>query len=102
MQYMAVYILLCTDNSYYIGVTNDLERRVWEHENGYNSKAYTFKRRPVKLVFYEYFPNASQAIEFEKQIKGWRREKKEALIKREWEKLPELSISYQKLKGIVK
>ena len=93
---MAVYILKCSDNSYYVGVSNDVDRRLWEHQSGLNVKCYTFKRRPVELVFCEYFQNASDAIEFEKQIKGWRRAKKEALINREWEKLPELSVSYQK------
>ena len=95
MQYMAVYILQCSDGSYYVGVTNDIERRFWEHQNGLNPKSYTFKKRPVQLMFVEYFQDAAQAIEFEKQVKGWRRAKKEALIKREWDKLPELSRNYQ-------
>ena len=96
MQTMTVYILECSDKSYYTGVTNDLERRLWEHENGISNKAFTFKRRPTRLVFYEHFPDANQAIAFEKQVKGWRREKKIALINREWHKLPELSINYKK------
>ncbi|MEJ6981605.1 GIY-YIG nuclease family protein [Pedobacter sp. P351] len=87
--------LQCSDGSYYVGVTNDVERRLWEHQNGLDPKSYTFKKRPVQLMFVEYFQDATQAIEFEKQIKGWRRAKKEALIKREWDKLPELSVSYQ-------
>ena len=95
---MAVYILKCSDNSYYVGVSNDIDRRLWEHQSGLNVKCYTFKKRPVELVFCEYFQTASDAIEFEKQIKGWRTAKKEALINREWEKLPELSVSYQKVK----
>lgn len=100
MHYMAVYILHCADGAYYTGVTNDLERRLQEHQSGFNSKAYTFKRRPVKLVFYEWFPDAGQAITFEKQVKGWRREKKEALIRRDWKALPDLSISYEKIRQI--
>jgi putative endonuclease len=94
MHYMAVYILRCADGVYYTGVTNDLDRRLEEHQSGLNPTAYTFKRRPVKLVFYEWFPDAEQAIAFEKQVKGWRRQKKEALIRRDWGALPELSKSY--------
>ena len=91
-----VYILKCSDNSYYTGVTNNLERRISEHELGEDIKAYTYKRRPVKLVYYEEFNEILDAIDAEKQIKGWRREKKEALIKDQYEKLPELSKRYKK------
>ena len=86
-----VYILLCADNSYYVGVTNDIERRMYEHENGLNPESYTHKRRPVKLVFCERFTDINQAIAFEKQVKGWNRKKKEAIINDNWELLPELS-----------
>ena len=99
MCHMTVYILRCSDGSYYVGVTNDIDRRVWEHRTGADSKSYTFRRRPVTLVFVEHFPDAVQAIEFEKQVKGWRREKKEALINRQWEKLPELSMNYGKIRA---
>lgn len=95
---MAVYILLCADGAYYTGVTNDLDRRLEEHQSGFNPIAYTYKRRPVKLVFFEWFPDADQAIAFEKQVKGWRREKKEALIRRDWAALPELSKNYALLR----
>ena len=87
-----VYILLCNDDSYYTGITNDLERRLYEHENGIDSKSYTFKRRPVKMVFHEMFTDVNQAIAFEKQVKGWKRAKKEAIINGQWNLLPELSI----------
>jgi putative endonuclease len=87
-----VYILLCSDNSYYTGVTNDLERRLYEHENGIDPGSYTCKRRPVKLVFHEMFNDAIQAIAFEKQVKGWNRKKKEAIINGDWHLLPGLSI----------
>ncbi len=90
-----VYILKCADNAYYTGITNDIDRRLWEHQSGYDPKAYTFNRRPVELVFYEHFPDVNQAITFEKQIKGWRRVKKEALINQRWDLLPELSRNYQ-------
>jgi putative endonuclease len=91
MKQYFVYILLCNDNSYYTGVTNNLERRLYEHESGLDPKSYTFKRRPLKLVFQESFNDINQAIAFEKQVKGWRREKKEAIINGQWEVLPELS-----------
>jgi putative endonuclease len=87
-----VYILLCGDNSYYTGITNDIERRIWEHETCFYPTAYTSKRLPVKLVFWEKFNNPDHAIEFEKQVKGWNRKKKEALIAGNWDKLKELSV----------
>lgn len=91
MKQYFVYILLCSDNSYYNGITNDIETRFVQHSTGSDINSYTFRRRPLKLVFYESFPDVNQAIAFEKQIKGWRRAKKEALINRKWEMLPELS-----------
>lgn len=91
-----MYILKCSDDSYYVGITNDIEARVVQHNDGLNTKAYTHSRRPVTLVFQEHFNDVNQAISFEKQIKGWRRAKKEALIRREWDKLPELSLAYSK------
>jgi putative endonuclease len=86
-----VYILKCSDSSYYTGITNDLERRMDEHQVGFYKTAYTYNRRPVELVFYEEFDNPISAIEFEKQVKGWSRKKKEALIEQNWDKLKELS-----------
>jgi putative endonuclease len=91
MRQYFVYILLCNDNSYYIGVTNNLERRFYEHESGLDPGSYTCKRRPVKLVFSEIIGDIKQAIAFEKQIKGWNRLKKEAIINGDWDLLPELS-----------
>ena len=89
-----VYILLCADNSYYTGVTNDMERRMYEHESGVNPECYTCKRRPLKLVFNERFTDITQAIAFEKQVKGWNRKKKEAIINGDWDKLPGLSLRH--------
>jgi putative endonuclease len=91
MNQYIVYILLCNDNSYYTGITNNLERRIQEHENGTDPSSYTCKRLPVKLVFHELFTDVNQAIAFEKQIKGWKRLKKEAVINGDWHLLPELS-----------
>ena len=86
-----VYILKCSDNSYYTGVTNDVERRVAEHNEGEDTKAYTYRRRPVKLVWLEDFNDIQQAIEKEKQIKGWNRKKKEALINDDFDLILALS-----------
>jgi putative endonuclease len=91
-----------SDNSYYTVVTNDLDRRLYEHENGIDPRSYTFKRRPVKLVFQERFTEITQAIAFEKQVKDWKRAKKEAIINGEWNLLPELSKRNNNLKNVVK
>jgi putative endonuclease len=88
--------LECCDGSYYTGFTDDLESRVEAHQSGEYPDAYTLRRRPVKLVFYYEFTDADDALAFEKQIKGWRRAKKKALINGEWEKLPELSVAYNR------
>lgn len=98
MKLLYVYILECSDKSYYVGVTNDVERRVYEHNQGLDHNAYTFLRKPVKCVFVSEGMTPDDAIDFEKQVKGWRREKKEALIRNQWEKLPELSMNYKKKK----
>jgi predicted GIY-YIG superfamily endonuclease len=76
-----VYILLCSDNSYYTGSTNNLERRLYEHQNGVLTEAYTYCCRPVELVWYEEDPTLDEALGHEHQIKGWSRAKKEALIR---------------------
>ena len=89
-----IYILKCSDNSYYTGVTNNLEKRLTEHNSGYSNTSYTFKRRPVELVFSQRFHDIQQAIALEKQIKGWSRKKKEAFIHEEWEKLKLFSKNY--------
>lgn len=86
-----VYILKCSDNTYYTGVTNDVVRRFNEHQEGKDSNAYTFKRKPVQLVFYAEFSNIEVAIEKEKQIKKWSKNKKEALIDGKYELLPNLA-----------
>ena len=86
-----VYILKCADGSYYTGITNDIEGRLWEHQNKVNPNSFTAKRLPVQLVFCVEYPKPDLAIAFEKQVKCWSRKKKEAVIKGEWNKLPELS-----------
>lgn len=87
-----VYILKCSDNSYYTGITNNIEARVSQHQSGCFPESYTHKRRPVELVFFCEFNDVMQAISFEKQVKGWSRKKKEAIINDNWDKLKELSV----------
>ncbi|MDY0987471.1 GIY-YIG nuclease family protein [Flavobacterium sp. CFBP9031] len=86
-----VYILKCSDGSYYTGMTNDINRRLNEHNYGLNQESYTFHKRPLELVFCTDFNDVIQAIAFEKQVKGWSRKKKEAIIKDKWEDLKKLS-----------
>jgi putative endonuclease len=87
-----VYILKCSDGSYYTGSAIDLEKRVAEHMAG-TYDGYTSKRLPVKLVFSCEMPTILDAFLRERQIKGWTRRGKEALIKGEWNKLIEYSKS---------
>ena len=75
-----LYILRCADGSYYVGTTTgSLEKRVAEHQAGTHG-GYTALRRPVALVFHEHFERLEDAAAAERRVKGWRREKKEALI----------------------
>ena len=92
MKLYYVYILKCSDNSYYTGITNNLERRIVQHLRGIQKVCYTYSRRPVELVFYSMFNDVLQAIAFEKQIKGWSRKKKQAIINDEWDKLKQLAV----------
>ena len=85
-----VYILECADLSFYTGSTVDLERRVWEHNEGLGAN-FTRKRRPVRLVFAEVSESIETAFLREKQVQGWSRAKKLALIESRWNDLPRLS-----------
>lgn len=77
-----VYILECSDGSLYVGCTNDLKRRVGEHNNSKGGAHYTKIRRPVKLVYSEEFKTLKEGRHREAEIKSWRREKKLNLIKK--------------------
>ena len=79
MQYF-VYILECSDKSLYVGCTNDLKRRVKQHNKSKLGAHYTKTRRPVILRYSEEFSTLIQARRRESEIKGWRREKKLALV----------------------
>ena len=85
-----VYILECADGSYYTGSTIDLERRLWQHENGLGAN-FTRKHRGARLVFCEESDSIRTAFEREKQIQGWSRAKKLALIQSRWNDLPVLA-----------
>ena len=91
MKQFYVYILLCNDSSYYTGISNNLEERLYQHNSGFDRHCYTFSRRPVKLVFCESFTNPEEAISAEKRIKRWSRRKKDALIQKDWTALKNLA-----------
>jgi len=89
-----MYILKCSDGSYYTGSTNNLEFRLCQHENGEGAN-HTKRRLPVKLVYFEEYPRIDDAFYREKQIQGWNRRKKEALINGENRSLPKLAVAYR-------
>ncbi|HLC38923.1 MAG TPA: GIY-YIG nuclease family protein [Patescibacteria group bacterium] len=78
--YWFLYILRCSDNSLYTGITNNLQKRIKKHNQGYGSK-YLLGKRPVKLIYSEKYKDQFLARKREVQIKKWRKEKKELLIK---------------------
>ena len=86
-----VYILKCSDDSFYTGITGNLDQRWIQHQKGYFKGCYTFQRRPLTLVYFLEFNDVVQAIRFEKQIKGWSRAKKKALIHDNFDRLQLLS-----------
>ena len=85
-----IYILECADGTYYVGSTWDLEKRVWEHNNGLGAN-FTRKRLLVRLVYSEHSDEVSLAFAREKQVQGWSRAKKKALIEGRWGDLPGLA-----------
>ena len=91
MKSLYVYILECADDSFYIGVTNNVGRRFIEHTSGLHEDSYTSSRRPLKLVFCKQFNSPLKAIRYEKQLKGCTRAKKIALIHNDLKMLHELA-----------
>ena len=85
-----MYILKCSDGTYYTGSTTNLEFRLGQHQAG-EGASWTKKRLPVELVYYEEYSRIDEAFYREKQVQGWRRAKKEALIKGSPELLPALA-----------
>jgi putative endonuclease len=93
-----MYILECADCSYYNGSTKNLERRLWEHQNMLGAN-YTKRRLPVKLIYYEEYTKIDEAFYREKQVQGWSRKKKEALINGNPELLPKLALAYRDVRN---
>ena len=86
-----VYILRCSDGSYYTGHTDGLEHRLAQHETG-EYPGYTSSRRPVTLVYTQEFSTREEALGAESQVKGWSRAKKEALAQGDWQGLSALAV----------
>jgi putative endonuclease len=89
-----LYILLCSDGTYYVGSTTNAEARIATHEAGEGGE-YTARRRPLRVALIEEFPTLHEAFIAERQVKGWSRAKKEALIRGDYAALPELSRNHQ-------
>jgi putative endonuclease len=85
------YILLCADDKFYVGVTNNLMARIMEHNSDDFPNSFCHKRRPVELVFTKLFFEPESAIAYEKQLKGWSKAKKWALIHGDFQRLHELA-----------
>ncbi len=88
-----VYVLECTDKSYYTGVTSDLKKRLTQHKTGYYKDSYTASRLPVNLLWSQEFSDIKEAIEAEKRIKGWSRKKKKALFEGDFNLIHEFAQS---------
>lgn len=92
-----MYILRCSDGTYYTGSTNNLELRMAQHAAGEGAN-HTKKRLPVKLVYFEEYDRIDEAFYREKQVQGWNRKKKEALINGKPELLPKLALAYRDIR----
>lgn len=88
-----IYILRCSNGQYYTGSTIDLDRRLAQHQQGEGAN-FTKKHLPVELVYYEEYQRIDEAFYREKQVQGWSRKKKEALINGNHQELPRLSRNY--------
>jgi putative endonuclease len=82
-----VYMLICSDKSYYIGHTDNIEKRVSEHKQGIYPCSYTKTRLPVEVVFIQRFTTRHEAFVAERKIKKWSRAKKKALIRHDWNEI---------------
>jgi putative endonuclease len=91
VKYLYVYILKCSDRTYYTGITNNPDQRFLQHMAGVNPGCYTYSRRPLEMVYCERFADYTLAIEWEKRINNWSKKKKEALINNDWESLKKAS-----------
>lgn len=91
-----MYILRCANGSYYTGSTKDMDKRLAQHQAGEGAN-HTRKHGPVKLVYFEEYHRIDHAFQREKQVQGWNRKKKEALINGKPELLPKLAVAYRDL-----
>lgn len=98
----AIYILKCSDDTYYTGLTKDLDGRVLEHQTGAIPGSYTFGRRPVKLIWSIVTESYQEAFQWEHQIKGWSRSKKAALIRGDIDSIHEIVKSERKQRERIK
>ena len=87
-----MYILKCVNGAYYIGHTDNIDKRMSEHNLGLINGCYTKNKWPLKLVYLEVFSTRDDAFHAERQVKGWSRGKKEAFIKSDWETIKKLNI----------
>ena len=94
-----VYILRCSDGNYYTGHSDDLERRIAQHVAGAIPSCYTFGRRPLECAFAQEFSTREEALSSERQIKGWSRKKKEAMIRGDWVEVSRLARSSSAIDG---
>ena len=85
-----MYILKCSDGTFYVGSTRNLDQRLWLHDMGEGAE-YTKRRRPLNLVYCEEYPRVDEAFAREKQVQGWSRAKRQALIDGRFDELPGLS-----------
>ena len=92
------YILECSDGSFYVGSTWDLDRRIYEHNQGIGAR-YTARRRPVRLRWAGEFERVDEAHALEKQVQNWSRAKRLALIENRLEDLPELARCRRRLRA---
>jgi putative endonuclease len=86
-----VYILRCSDGTFYVGMTNNVELRVAQHNYGLSERSYTFSRRPVVCVYVSEYREVLEAIACEKKLKGWSHAKKDALVRGDCTQLRALS-----------
>lgn len=98
----AIYILKCSDGSYYTGMTKELDARIAGHQAGTRPESYTFNRRPVELVWSEIVETYPEAFQWEHQIKGWSRATKEALIRGDIEGIHEIVKDERRKKDQIK
>ena len=90
MRQYYVYMLRCSDGTFYVEISRDPDRRLWQHNAGIDEKAYTHSRRPVQMVHASAFDDVFQAIDWEKHLKKWSHAKKQALADGDWKEIHEI------------